>query len=199
MQRRTQLFLLIIAALAVLIFGLWVLLQPFLPERAPQPPSLPGQVAPGGAAPGAGVKTKIETPPAVQPDIKELSDRAAIFAERVGSGSSQDGFRGYDDVMLEATPAFRETLNARRQELVRAHPAAGALYGLVTRVVSVDNKQAVSGADIIPFIMQIQEAEDLGDPAKPTRVSYSELSLLFEKQTDGSYLVAGLSKKPLEF
>jgi hypothetical protein len=199
MERRNQLFLLIIVALAILGFGLWMLFQPFLSKYVEQPPALPEQVTPGGTVPGTGVKTDVETPPVIAPDIKELSDRAAVFAERLGSGSSQDGFTGYDDVMLGATPAFREILNAQRQELVRLHPATGLPYGLITRVVSVDNKQAVSGAGIIPFILQVQEAEDAGNPAKPSRVSYSEWTLSFEKQSDGSYLVAGLSKRPLEF
>ncbi|MBI4139315.1 hypothetical protein HY479_04185 [Candidatus Uhrbacteria bacterium] len=197
MEKRTKLILLIIGALILLLIGLWILFQPFLPKLLPaQPPGLPGAVSPGGAPP---VQTPLTGKPTTIPqDIKQLEDLAAAIVSRVGSGSSANGFQGYDDVLINATPVFRETLRSRQQEMQRAHPANGPAYGIVTRVVSIDSRAAVSGADIIPFTVQAQQAEDAGNPAQPTRVSYTEVTVTFEKQSDGTYLLDNLEWKDIQ-
>ncbi|MBU1032827.1 MAG: hypothetical protein ABII13_04135 [Patescibacteria group bacterium] len=196
MNRRNKFFLLILLALLVLAIGLYILFQPLF-ERAAQPPDLPGGATPGAFVPET-PPTPIKTAPAIPADIKQLSDRAAAFVERLGSGSNSEGFRGYEDVMLDAAPKFRQTLQQEQEIMVQTHPVLGPVYGVIARVVSVDNSQAKSGADIVPFILQTQIAEDVGDPGKPFKISYIEVTLSFEKQVDGSYLVNGLSRKPLE-
>lgn len=195
MEKRNKLILLIIVALILLAIGIWILLKPFLgtPE---QPPSLPTGVTPSGATP---IAPTVGSVPTVTPqDVKELEDIASAIVARVGSGSSANGFKGYEDVLINATPSFQQELTSEQQAMQRAHPVSGPAFGIVTRVVAIDSKSAVSGADVMPFTVQAQQAEDAGNPSSPTKVSYKEVTVTFEKQTKGGYLLSGLSWKDIE-
>ena len=114
------------------------------------------------------------------------------MVSRIGSGSSVDGFTGYDDVLLDATPSERVTLKSEQAALQKDHPPTGPSFGMVTRVVSVDSSGAVSGAQTIAITLQAQRAEDAGNPTQPTSVTYKKATVTFEKQSDGTYLVNGV-------
>ncbi len=195
MEKRNKLILLIIAALILLAIGIWILLKPFLgtPE---QPPSLPTGVTPSGAQPT--IPTVGITPTVTPQDVKELEDLASAIVARVGSGSSMNGFKGYEDVLINATQSFRRKLISEQQALQKLHPVSGPAFGIVTRVVAVDGRSAVSGADVISFTVQAQQAEDAGNPASPTKVSYKEVTVTFVKQMEGGYLLDNLSWKDIE-
>jgi len=193
MERRTKLILLIIAALILLAIGVYILLQPFLPSIVPaQPPAL--TTTPPTTTITTTVPPVTATPaaPVVPQDIKKLEDLATIVVSRIGSGSSVDGFTGYDDVLLDATPSERVTLKSEQAALQKDHPPTGPSFGMVTRVVSVDSSGAVSGAQTIAITLQAQRAEDAGNPTQPTSVTYKKATVTFEKQSDGTYLVNGV-------
>lgn len=196
MSRRTKLILLIITTLLLLGLGLWLLLQPFMgtPE---QPSTLPTDVTPSGSIPEAQEPIQPSAPRIAQ-DIRQLENSAINAVTRAGSGSNSEGFRGYEDVMLNATPSFQIELRAEQTSLQSAHPAEGASFGITSRVVAVDRKLAHSDADVIPFILQVQRAEDTGNPDAPTAVSYHEATVTFKKQTEGGYLIDGIVWKDIQ-
>ncbi len=202
MERRTKLLIVILVAAIVLAFGIWYLVQPLL-RTVPQPAPLPGQVTPQGTGttpkptPSTGGTTVVTTPTAQSPRLKQLEDLAGIFVARLGSGASGDGFRGYTDVLINATQTYQQQLLAEQAALQKAHPARGPVYGLVTRVVAINNQRAVEGDVNIPFVVQVQQVEDAGNPSMPTRTLYKEATVTFERQADKTYLVSSVVWKDI--
>lgn len=198
MEKRSKLLILIAVALALLIFGIWYLLQPILGNfdqgtdtpnnkpatNLPNRPNSPDQVT--------------ETVSQEKLDLKKMEDLAGVFVARIGSGASGDGFRGYEDVLINATKELQQKLKLEQQALQQAHPSSGPVYSIVTRVVAIDSKKAVASADLIPFTVQVQQAEYGTDPNKAIRVRYKEATVTFQKQSDGNYLVNGVVWKDIE-
>jgi hypothetical protein len=199
MQRRTKLILLIVAAAILLAIGIYILIQPFLPGTPAQPPGLPTGATPSVTIPSTGV-TASATPatPAIAPDVKRMEDFASMFVSRMGSGSSADGFTGYDDVLLNATPAYRQTLRAEQAALQTAHPVTGPSFGVSTRVVSTDSSGASSGAQEAVIAVEVQRAEDAGNPSSPTSITYKQADVTLQKQGDGTYLVSSVVWKDIQ-
>lgn len=201
MDRRTKLLILILVAIALLGLGIWILLKPFLgQETIVQPPSLPSAIAPTTTLPTPTPQpaTGVAATPKLSADIKNLQDAAGVFVSRIGSGSYRDGFRGYNDVLLNSTPEYRVVLLADQKQLQQAHPMTGPAYGITTRTVSVDARSAVAGADTVTFIVQAQQAEDTGNPGQPTKIQYKEATVTFQKQADKSYLLSTIVWKDIE-
>jgi hypothetical protein len=199
MERRTKFILLIVLAVAILAFGIWYLFQPII-RGVEQPPELPGQVTPGTGVTATSTRqppTPV-TPTALPTDVKQIQNLSGIFVARLGSGSSGEGFSGYTDVLINATPAYQQVLRQEQTALRIAHPASGPAYGIVTRVVAIDPISANSGAAQMTFRVQVQQAEDAGDPSKPTRVLYKEATVTFDRQADGGYLVSNVVWKDIE-
>lgn len=193
MEKRTKLGLLILLALAVLAFGIWYLFQPII-KQVQQPPTLPNEVTPSKDLPASSTQQiPVGSGGTVVPqDVKQLQDLAKSFIARSGSGSSSDGFSGYDDVALSATLTERAALEKEQSDLQAAHPASGPLYGITTRVVSVTTVSGESGAAQMSFNLQTQRVEDAGNPSKPTSVTYKQATVTFERQPDGTYLVSNV-------
>jgi len=197
MERRTKLGLLILLALLILAFGIWYLLQPFF-KTVEQPPQLPGQVTPGTNLPATSTIPLGGSSAGVAPDVKRLQDLAGIFVSRLGSGASGEGLRGYNDVLINATVSYRETLLSEQNAMIAAHPSAGPHFGVLTRVVATDIVSAAAGASEMTFRVQVQQAEDAGDPSKPTRILYKEATVTFQRQADNTYLVSNVVWKDIE-
>ncbi|MCR4278429.1 MAG: hypothetical protein NUV84_01485 [Candidatus Uhrbacteria bacterium] len=196
MSRRTKLIILIITTLLLLGIGLWLLIQPFISPPA-QPPGLPTDVTPSGSIPSAQEPVQPQAPSVAQ-DIRQLENLAINVVTRIGSGSNSEGFRGYEDVMLNVTPSLQAYLQKEQTAMQTAHPVLGSTYGLTSRVVAVDRKLARSGADTIPFVLQVQRTEDAGNPDAPVSVSYHEATVTFKKQAEGGYLVEGIVWKDIQ-
>ncbi|MBU1908194.1 hypothetical protein KKF59_03670 [Patescibacteria group bacterium] len=198
MEKRNKLIILIFFAAIILATGLYILLKPFFPSTTEQPPELPEQVLP--------VQTPVTLPPtreennvtALPQDLKELQDLASAFVARIGSGSSGSGFQGYDDVLINATPKFQAQLLDEQAAMQKAHPAAGPMFGITTRVISNKASSVVSGAASVTFVVSVQQAEDAGNPGAPTAVKYKEATIVFQKQSDGTYLINDVTWKDLE-
>jgi len=195
MERRTQLGLLILVAIAILAFGIWYLLQPVF-KTVPQPPALTGQALPSTIPTSTGgVPVVSGTAEPLAPDVKRLQDLAGIIVARLGSGASAEGFQGYDDVMINATLAYRSVLRTEQQSMRATHPATGPQYGVLTRVVSIDPVSALPGAAQMTYRVQVQRVEDV-DRA-PSVVTYKEATVTFERQSDGTYLVSNVVWKDI--
>lgn len=200
MEKRTKLGLLILVALAILGFAIWYLFQPLF-KTVQQPPNVPNEVTPTTNLPS----TSTQQIPVgggaavtVSQDVKALEDLAKKFVVRVGSGSSSDGFTGYDDMLINANASERIKLKSEQSALVTAHPARGPLYGMTTRFISIFTVSAQAGAANMTFRLTTQFNQDAGNPDQPTSVSYRDATVTFERQPDGTYLVSDLVWKDIE-
>jgi len=210
-QRRNIAILLIILGLIALGFGLWLLISMFLPQNQNgSNMNLPGagtdlSVTPGNRQAPRTISAPVvvqgtstpETAPVKSSDVRDAINLATDVVARMGSGSSQSGFLGYDDVMLSGTARFQDFAKQQRQALQTAHPATGATYGVTTRVVSNKVVSGDEGSDAIMILVQAQRTEDAGDRGLPTSVSYYEYTVTLLRQTDGKYLVDEITYKPV--
>lgn len=199
---------LIILGLLLLGFGVWVLVGMFWPK---------GTTAPGNREPQA-IQRDIKPAPrtialstnvqgtstaeqsgqiAVSP-LSEAKRRAESVVSRMGSGTSQDGFLGYEDVMLDGTANFQTYLRAEQAKLKSLHPASGPLYGVTTRVVASNVDQGQEGDEKVVIKVQAQVVEDAGDRSKSTKVSYEDVLVTFQKQAGGQYLVDQIVITPVK-
>ena len=194
MQKRTKLIILIIVGLLLLLLGLWIFLSPILKQRALQQPSAPTQGTPYMPQPGQKNPTQgtpqasgTSTAPAPVDAMKELQNKAKSLAERIGSGSSQTGFLGYQDAMLDMTPNGRAALQKAQTTLQQEHPAKGGLYTITTRAVSSKvTKGKIGDAQIVISIETVQ-TENAGLAGVTPKGSAKRADVTFVKQTDGSY------------
>jgi len=211
MQRRTKLALLILIGLLLLLLGLYLILSPFLARKATTAPgqeySVPTAAAP--AKPKAAAQKYVSgAPPTSTPaatanpataDVqRSLENRAGASVERMGSGSSQTGFQGYGDVMLDATDSFKTELVKEQQTMVQAHPPTGPLYGLSTRAVASHLTQGKPGDDKVQVTVQAIQTQDTGNPRIPSGKSGKQVVVTFARQSDGSYLIDGMQWSDLK-
>ncbi len=201
MSRRSQLAIVLIIGLLLLGIGLYILLQPILSQRqSAQAPALPSAVQPYSPPGQASTSTSTATPtPVVAPStpvdakIVLLEQKARATVERIGSGSSGDGFLGYADVMDALTSAGRTAMLAEQKALQKAHPSSGPAFGITTHAVSSHVKNGTIGnATLIAEVQAIQN-EDAGDPTKPTARKGKIITVTLVKQSDGGYLIDSLN------
>jgi hypothetical protein len=195
MQKRTKLAIFILVALLLLALGLYFLLSPFLSKPAAQPPDLPVSGTPQFPAGASQIPEGVATgTPPIPEDLSDearlhmLENRARSILERLGSGSSQTGFLGYTDVLLDLTPAGRTYALAEQKKLQAAHPASGPVYGVSIVTVSAHAQQTTWGDSQIKIELQAIQKEDSGNPNDPQRVTGKLVTITFVKQDDGSYL-----------
>jgi hypothetical protein len=131
-------------------------------------------------------------------DLTEAINMANSVVSRMGSGTSQDGFLGYDDVMVDATPKFQAYLASEQLRMANDHPSTGELYGITTRVVSSKVISGANGTDRIVVLVQTQKAIDAGNRAKPTNVIYEEHQVSLLRQVNGEYLIDFIETKSVE-
>lgn len=201
MERRTKLLLLILIGLLLLLIGLYFLLSPFLRQRgglappAPTPTApyvpTPSQPTPGGPVP-VPTATGTAVAPSVSAEQRVLENRARAAVERIGSGSSRDGFLGYQDVLTEMTEAGRTALLAEQQRMREAHPASGPMYGITTRGVSSALSQGKIGDQSLVVRVEAIQSVDAGNPRAPVEMKGKRVDVTFLRQGNGSYLIEKL-------
>jgi hypothetical protein len=208
-RRRIAIFLLVLGIL-LLIYGLWILFGLLWPKKpTAQQPTGPGQVQIVQRA-QPHVPTTLALPTTVQgtstaldiqnakvPALSESIRRAESVVSRMGSGTSQDGFLGYDDVMMDGTYKFRDFLAKEKSKMRELHPATGPTYGVTTRTVSSSVIDGSATSSRIMVRVQAQKAEDAGDRAKPTSITYFEATVTFLKQANNSFLVDEMTFAPV--
>jgi len=207
-RRRIAIILIMIGLLALGI-GLYIIVSLFLPQKTTTEPNLP---KPGTdmtvtakpkaepkviALPDVVINTSSQAAIKSSSDVRDAINRASSVVSRMGSGSNQDGFLGYQDAILDATDAFKTYLLKLQSDMKAAHPANGSVYGVTTRVVSADVISGEQGADKIVLKVQTQKAEDMGDRAEPTSITYEEVTVTLLRQSDGSYLVDRVESVPM--
>jgi len=209
-RRRIAIFLLALGVL-LLIYGAWILAGLLWPKRpGAQQPAAPAQIEIVQRAPAhtpttialptnvQGTSTLLDVQNAKVPALSESVRRAESVVSRMGSGTSQDGFLGYDDVMMDGTYRFREYLVQEKARMIGSHPAGGPLYGVTTRVVSSSVTEGTAESSRIAVTIQAQKAEDAGDRSKPTGISYIQAKVVFLKQSNGNHLVDEITFAPIE-
>jgi len=199
LNRRKTAVLLIVVGLVALGFGLWILFGMFWPAKTPTP-GYNAEATPLPVTPRAPVPKTYAAPVIVQgnstagegahgTDVLEATNRASDVVGRMGSGSSQSGFLGYEDVLLDGTAKFQAVARKEQQDLRSLYPSAGATYGITTRVVSTDLVEGKNGADKIVIKVKTQKAVDAGDRSQTTGIAYWEYQVTLLRQADGKYLV----------
>lgn len=208
MDRRTKFILLVIGSVlllaAVLWFVVWPLLSPtFLKESKPQPPAVGQPNAPslnGGTEPSGTGNTQpsevVLNPSDVHPDVLriiELSRRAGVLAERVESGSSENGFENLITASLDVSPSLAQEFRAKQEALRSAYPSDGAPYLTVaTRLVEIpERNDRIEG---VQFNVRVQLQVQVKDAGK-TSVEYREATVTFELQ-GSDYAAVGYRTAP---
>lgn len=203
MNKRVALIGLILFALFLFGLGGYFLWKGYQGDGAlapapAQPPSLPdsaGRAIPPGSSEGI---RSAPAPTAATNPSPELSAEARLMAlensaknalERFGSGSSADGFLGYDDIRDQVTPGLWAELDAERQALRRDHPATGLPYGRTVKAVSSDSRGATFGDPSIVVTVQVLESTDEGNASAAKQARGRKATVSFVRQADGSYLM----------
>lgn len=209
MTKRTKLTLLILLALLLLLLGLYLLLSPFLnkgPTGTGGEFTVPATQTTGtGQAPGQGKPTATglagEGGTATGTPARQLSDadklssleyQARAAVERIGSGSNQNGFLGYTDLMIDSTDKFKIELVRLQADMLAAHPLKVALYGVSTRAASSQIKDGKYGDDTLKAEVQAVQTYDAGNPRQPTGTAAKRVFVTFAKQPNGTYLIDGM-------
>lgn len=199
MTRRTKLALIILAAIILLGLAMWFFLQPFFANKpAAQPPALPATATP--ALPKgptntntAGAASSTAYVPPEAPSLIALEQQAQAFVERLGSGTSQDGFSNYNDVILQADSTERLSLLNEQAGMQKQHPKTGATYGLTFRAVSSHVTKGVANDPSIQVTVTGVQSVDAGDLAHPVSQMGKKVVVTFVKQADNSYDVDAVS------
>lgn len=209
-RRRIAIALLVLGVL-LLIYGVYILIgllwskkqtaqqqagQPQVQIVQRTPPHTPTTLAMPTTV--QGTSTGLDVQNSKVPALGESLRRAESVVSRMGSGTSQDGFLGYDDVMMDGTYKFREYLKAERASMRGQHPPSGPLYGITTRTISSNVAEGTAESPKIVIKIQAQKTEDAGDRAKPTKISYFEAKIAFVKQANGTYLVDEIAVTPID-
>lgn len=214
MSKRSKLAILILIALLLLLLGLYLIFSPFLASRqagtgeeysvpstvsqAEDRPGLPGQPTATGLA---GDNSTTVAPVRELTDaerLRSLEYRARVAVERVGSGSSQNGFLGYSDLVLDSTESFKTELKRLQDEMRAAHPQSGSIYGVSTRAASSQIRDGQLGAEALTSEVQAVQTYDAGNPRQPTGTAAKRVFVTFAKQSDGSYLIDAMKWEDME-
>ncbi len=200
MQKRTKFAIVLLIGLILLALGLWLLLSPLLHQQNTlQPPPLPPS---NPAEEGFGKRT-YEAPivipatsskPTVSSGMLALQNFARGLAERMGTGTSGNGFLGYEDVKIDATSNGRIALQAARKNMQTLHPAS-IVFGVTSKAVTAKTDSGVYGDDSITISMDVLTAEDAGKPELITKTIQSIIVMKMSKQDNGSYLLDSFTWK----
>jgi hypothetical protein len=126
---------------------------------------------------------------AVGADITEALNKASGAVSRIGSGTSQDGFMGYDDVMVDGTAKFQAYLASEKLRMQTEYSASGDLYGITTRSIASKVVEGENGSDQIIVEIQSQKAIDAGNRSIPIDVVYEKHQVTLLRQSSGEYLI----------
>ncbi|MBP9863870.1 hypothetical protein KBC54_00265 [Patescibacteria group bacterium] len=192
MQKRTKLAIVIIVGLLLLLLGLYLLLSPYLAQRKALAPPAPTSDIPYVAGPKVVVPTSTSTPVAIPTatlQLRVLEDRAKATVERIGSGSSENGFLGTEDAMSDMTQSGAIEIRAAQQTMQQAHPASGPLFGISTRVVSSHAENGVIGDASILVSVDAIQYENVGASNAPSRIQGKQVKVTFMRQPSGGYLI----------
>ena len=194
MQRRTKLLFVILIGLLLLGVGLYLILQPYLAERAArQPAQLPSAVK---QTTGTGKTTFTPTPatstaqtPPVSSGLLAIQNRARAVVERIGSGNSSTGFLGFQDAAGDVTANGAAELRSEQAALQAAHPSTAESFGISTRSISVRTTSGVFGDATISITVEAIQSQTTGVAQQVTSNHAKKIDLTFVKQSGGTYLV----------
>jgi len=173
MEHKTKfeivLAVLILIALAFLLW--WLLLKkPATPEV--NLPATTEQATPSTPTP--------EVTPTNDVQITTAPTIARTFVERLGSFSTESGYKNIDDVLVLATDSLQKELKSLKATALKA--PAGAYYGVSTRVISLETEEESASTALISILTQ--RTESIADPlAKEYRYQSIDLSLVKSEDT----------------
>lgn len=202
MNRRTSVIILLIAGIALIFAVLAWMFRPLI-QKTLQPSPLPsGHISSegGGAPPPKIVVSKKIAPSAPTPEERTVQEavkaRAMDFASRSGSYANADGFAAIKSAEVEAGEALRATLEAKRLELVKAHPLPGGeSYGQTTRSLSSKllTPPPLANRSSVQASVQAQRTVNAGSSSS---VSYVEMTMDLER-IGATWIVTALTEKAI--
>ncbi len=206
MQRRTSIVLLLVAGIIAILAVLWWALSPLLKKPAEeQPPTLPDRALP--VAPSGPSKIPTANKPAVDAPVSEttlkedqlqnaIKRKAMVFAGRLGTYSSVDGFAALRDAQVDATVAMRAKLTAQQTALQSEHPPYGTSWGVTTLALSAAIAETpITGKSSVTVRVQTQQSVYRGGTLQNS--SYQQADLLLVKEGD-EWRVSELTWKPVQ-
>lgn len=167
MERKSKieiiLAILVLLALAVLLW--WLLLKK---------PTTPDTTLPTNTE-QANPSTSPEVVPTDDIQVTTAPTIARTFVERLGSFSTESGYKNIDDVMVLATDSLQNELKNLKNQALSAPEST--YYGVSTRVVSLTTDNESDAKAEITILTQ--RTESIDDPrAKETRYQNIELTLV---------------------
>ena len=165
--------------LIALLFLLWMLRPAPEQNIAPQPPQ-PNTLAPSGTAALPAPTTPAATEP-LTPVQVGATNTARLFAERMGSYSTEANFANVDDVRVMATAAFADELariaaNARREAL------PGTYYGVSTRVLGMTVTSQTDTEAVVSVLTQREEVQ--GEPTAAATIRNQNMTVRLQREAD---------------
>lgn len=201
MSKRSRLAIVLLVGLILLILGLWIFLTPLLQKPAAQPPALPDSVTPGQSdvptRPREAPKPPTPAPeakPTAQSGMLALQNHARSLAERIGTGTAENGFLGFQDVVIDATANGRVSLAAARKAMQAQHPV-GTPYGQTAKAVTAKVESGTYGDPSLDVVMDVFVGENAGTPGRIVATSNHVVTITFAKQADGTYLLDAFTWK----
>lgn len=197
MQRRTSIILLVVAGVLAILAVLYWALQPVLKKPAPQPPSLPEKSTqeprgpakiPTASAPTVAPTTEVLKEDELQAQIKR---KAMVYASRLGTYSSTDGFASLHDVLVDVTPEWQKTLTAMRDGLQKDHPMYGPSWGMTTKALTAKVVSAPVGSKTSVRVT-VQTTQSVLNAGIVSSTSYQLATMTLAKSGD-TWKVAEIS------
>jgi hypothetical protein len=186
-KRQWEILFSLALLLIALLFLLWMM-RPAPEQTAPPQPPAPSALAPSGNA----ALPAPATPEAVAPLTPvqvDATNTARLFAERMGSYSTEANFANVDDVKVMATAAYaleleRLAQNARREAL------PGTYYGVSTRVLGTTVSAQTATEATINVLTQREEVQGEATAAATVRNQNMVVRLALE---NNAWKIAGFA------
>ncbi len=157
----------VVGALLVLValaFLLWWLLGRGTTEPTTNLPTTTEQAG----------ETPTETPTTSEPRIQATTAPtiARAFVERLGSFSTESGYKNIDDVMILASAGLQNDLKNLKASALKS--PAKSYYGVSTRVVTIETES--ESAQNASIKITTSRTESINDPRSQT-VRYQDITL----------------------
>jgi len=126
--------------------------------------------------------------------LQDVVNVASDVVARIGSGSNQDGFRGYNDVLLSVDQGYRDILLKKQEDVIKKYPLEKGFMEMITRVLVKNVLIGSIGDNVIKIKLQGQYTEDDGEINNPYLVQYKEYVVIMKKQSNDKYFVSQIQE-----
>jgi len=212
-NKKKMVLLLVLVAVILLLFGIYMLLNLFFPDTFNTSNGL--NLPKKGTSLSVNSKKKpvvleaktvlktVTTTKDIEASkkkqlLQDVINTATDVVARIGSGSNQDGFRGFSDVLLNVDSVYKKVLLDRQKKMLKKYPVEKGFLEMRTKVLIWRVVSGSVDSDLITISIQTQYTEDTGDISNPTLVQYKKYLVSMKKQDSGNYLVSNIEESVLD-